>query len=276
MEQVFGNLAQWIAFYGLKIIAAIVIFVVGRIVASMIRGVVRRILERSNVDETLVSFTGSVVYVLVMAFVIIAALGQLGVHTASFVAILGAAGLAVGLALQGSLANFAAGVLMILFKPFKVGDYIEAAGTAGTVEEIGIFTTELKSPDNRKIIVPNAQVTSGSITNFSAKDQRRIDIVAGVSYGDNLDKVRKVLEEILAADDRILQDPAPVIGVLELGSSSVNFAVRPWVKTGDYWGVFFSLQEQIKKRFDAEGITIPFPQQDVHLYKNEEKDVPAS
>ena len=276
MEQVFDNLVQWIAFYGLKIIAAIVIFVVGRIVASMIRGVVRRILERSNVDETLVSFTGSVVYVLVMAFVIIAALGQLGVHTASFVAILGAAGLAVGLALQGSLANFAAGVLMILFKPFKVGDYIEAAGTAGTVEEIGIFTTELKSPDNRKIIVPNAQVTSGSITNFSAKDQRRIDIVAGVSYGDNLDKVRKVLEEILAADDRILQDPAPVIGVLELGSSSVNFAVRPWVKTGDYWGVFFSLQEQIKKRFDAEGITIPFPQQDVHLYKNEEKDVPAS
>lgn len=276
MEQVFDSLAQWIAFYGLRIVAAIVIFVVGRFAASMVRGVVRRLLERSNVDETLVSFTGSVVYVLVMAFVIIAALGQLGVHTASFVAILGAAGLAVGLALQGSLANFAAGVLMILFKPFRVGDYIEAAGTAGTVEEISIFTTELKSPDNRKIIVPNAQVTSGSIVNYSAKDQRRIDIVAGVSYGDNLDKVRKVLEEILAADERILQEPAPVIGVLELGSSSVNFAVRPWVKTGDYWSVYFSLQEQIKKRFDAEGITIPFPQQDVHLYKNEEKDVPAS
>ncbi len=269
MDQVIGTLQAWIVLYGLKIVAAVAIFVIGRIAASMVRGVIRRILQKSHLDETLISFTTNVVYVGVMAFVIIAALGQLGVQTASFVAVLGAAGLAVGLALQGSLANFAAGVLMVIFKPFRVGDFIEAAGTAGTVEEIGIFTTELKSPDNRKIIIPNAKVTADSIVNFSAKDMRRVDLVAGVSYRDDLDKVRRVLQEVLAADERILPDPAPTIGVLELADHSVDFAVRPWVKTGDYWPVFFDLQEQIKKRFDAEGITIPFPQQDVHLHKVE-------
>ena len=269
MEQVMVKLQELLALYGLKVIAAVAIFVIGRFAAIGIRGVIRRLLQKARLDEMLVSFVTSASYVAIMAFVIIAALGKLGVQTASFIAVIGAAGLAVGLALQGSLANFAAGILMIIFKPFKVGDYIGAAGTAGTVETIGVFTTALKSPDNKKIIVPNAKLTSDSITNFSANDQRRVDIVAGVSYSDDLDKVRKVLQDIISADQRVLQEPAPTINVLELAESSVNFAVRPWVKTADYWDVFFAMQEQIKKRFDAEGITIPFPQQDVHLHKTE-------
>lgn len=271
MEQMAGSIQAWTAFFGLKVIAALVIIVIGRFAARALRTVITRILRKSNVDEMLVSFTASVTYVAIMAFVIIAALGQMGVQTASFIAVVGAAGLAIGLALQGSLANFAAGLLMVIFKPFKVGDYIEGAGTAGSVTEIGIFNTILRSPDNRKIIVPNAKLTSDNITNYSAHDQRRVDIVASVSYGDDLDRVRRVLEEILAADDRVLREPAPTIGILALGDSSVDFALRPWVKTADYWGLYFALQEQIKKRFDAEGITIPFPQQDVHLHTAQER-----
>ena len=267
MEQIVAKLQEWIALYGLKLVAAILILIIGRYAAKGIRVLIRRALQKAKVDDTLVSFVSSLCYVGIMAFVIIAALGQIGVQTASFVAVLAAAGLAVGLALQGSLSNFAAGVLMIIFKPFKVGDFIEGGSVAGVVEEIGIFTTELKSPDNKKIIVPNAKMTSDNIVNYTAKDVRRVDIVAGVSYGDDIDKVRKVLEEVLAKDDRILNDPAPTIGVLELADSSVNFAVRPWVKTTDYWDVFFATQENIKKQFDAAGISIPFPQQDVHLHK---------
>jgi small conductance mechanosensitive channel len=266
MEQVSVTLKDWIILYGLRVIAAAAILVVGWFIAKGIRSIIQHMLKRGKVDETLVSFVASLCYVGIMAFVIIAALGKLGIHTASFVAILGAAGLAIGLALQGSLANFAAGFLMIIFKPFKIGDYIEGGGVAGVVEEIGIFTTELKSPDNKKIIVPNAKMTSDKIVNYTVKEIRRVDIVAGVSYGDDLDKVKKVLSEILAKDDRILKDPPPTIGVLELAESSVNFAVRSWVKTSDYWDVFFATQENIKKQFDAEGICIPFPQQDVHLH----------
>jgi len=266
MEQIVVKVQEWIALYGLKAIAALVILVFGRLVAKALRATIKRVLQKGKVDDTLMLFTSSVSYVAIMAFVIIAALGQLGIQTTSFVAILGAAGLAVGLALQGSLANFAAGVLMIIFKPFKVGDYIEGGGVSGSVEEIGIFTTELKSPDNRKIIVPNAKMTSDNIVNYSAKDTRRVDIVAGVSYGDDIDKVKRVLEGILASDERVLKDPAPTIGILELADSSINFAVRPWVRTSDYWDVFFATQESIKKRFDAEGISIPFPQQDIHVH----------
>ncbi|MBN1332773.1 MAG: mechanosensitive ion channel [Synergistales bacterium] len=269
MEQIVVKVQEWIALYGLKAIAALVILVFGRLVAKALRATIKRVLQKGKVDDTLVLFTSSVSYVAIMAFVIIAALGQLGIQTTSFVAILGAAGLAVGLALQGSLANFAAGVLMIIFKPFKVGDYIEGGGVSGTVEEIGIFTTELKSPDNRKIIVPNAKMTSDNIVNYTAKDTRRIDIVAGVSYGDDLDKVKRVLEGILASDERILKDPAPTIGVLALADSSVNLAVRPWVRTSDYWDVYFATQESIKKSFDAEGISIPFPQQDIHIHNTQ-------
>ncbi|MBN2036372.1 MAG: mechanosensitive ion channel [Chitinispirillaceae bacterium] len=268
MERYLDKIQEWIALYGLKVVAAIVILIIGWIAAKSIRAIVRRMLKKGRADAALVSFVSSLTYIALMAFVIIAAVGQLGVQTASFIAVIGAAGLAVGLALQGSLANFAAGVLMIIFKPFKVGDYIEGGGVAGIVEEISVFTTELKSPDNKKIIVPNGKMMGDNIVNYSAKEMRRIDIVAGVSYKDDLDKVRNVLEKILADDTRVLKDPAPTIGVLELGESSVNFAVRPWVKTPDYWDVFFATQERIKKQFDAEGICIPFPQQDVHLYKN--------
>jgi len=267
VEQIALRVQELITLYGLKIIAAVAIYIIGRFVAIGLRSVVKRILKKGRADETLAAFLTKLTYIAVMTFVIIAALGKLGVQTASFVAVLAAAGLAVGLALQGSLANFAAGILLIIFKPFKLGDYIEAGGTSGVVEEIGIFTTELKSPDNKKVIVPNAKVTGDNIINYTAKDQRRMDIVAGVSYNDDLDKVRRVLTDILSEDNRILDDPAPTIAVLELADSSVNFAVRPWVKTTEYWDVFFEIQEKIKKRFDAEGIAIPFPQQDVHVYK---------
>ena len=187
--------------------------------------------------------------------------------SAQFVAVVGAAGLAVGLALQGSLSNFAAGVLIVLFRPYKVGDYVEAAGISGTIEQVQILTTILKTPDNKQIIVPNGQIMDSIITNYSANDRRRVDLVVGVSYEDDLDKVRKTLEELVAADERILDDPAVTIAVSELADSSVNFIVRPWVKTADYWGVHFDLTEAIKKRFDQEGISFPFPQQDVHLYQ---------
>jgi len=253
--------------FGGKILVAIAILIIGRMVAGALRGIIRKVMKKGGVDETLVSFITSLAYVGLMAFVIIAALGQLGVQTTSFIAIIGAAGLAVGLALQGSLSNFAAGVLMIIFKPIKVGDFVEVAGTAGVVEAIGIFTTELKSGDNKQIIIPNAKLTGDNITNYSAKDTRRVDMVIGVGYGDDLDKVKKVLADILGSDERILKDPAPTIGLAELADNSVNFVVRPWVKTGDYWPVKFDVQEAIKKRFDAEGISIPYPQRDVHLHQ---------
>jgi small conductance mechanosensitive channel len=269
MENIITKLQEIGAVYGLKIIGAILILFLGRLVALGLKKLLHKIMLKSKVDETLVSFVTSLAYVALMTFIIIAALGQLGVQTTSFIAVLGAAGLAIGLALQGSLANFAAGLLMIIFKPFKVGDFIEGGGVSGAVEKVGIFTTELKSPDNKKIIVPNAKMTGDNIVNYTAKDSRRVNIVVGVSYGVNLDKVKSVLQNILSGDNRILKDPAPTIGVLELADSSVNFAVRPWVRTEDYWNVFFATQENIKKRFDAEGISIPFPQQDVHLYRSE-------
>jgi small conductance mechanosensitive channel len=253
--------------FGVKLITAIIILVVGRWVVGLISRSIRRLMVKRESEPALISFIGSLVRILLMAFVVIAALGQLGIQTTSLVAILGAAGLAIGLALQGSLANFAAGVLMLIFKPFKVGDYITAGGESGTVEEIRIFTTHLKSPDNRAIIIPNAQITSGSITNFSAKDTRRVDLVFGIGYDDDIKKAKDVISDILAKDERVLKDPAPTIALSELADSSVNFVVRPWVKSADYWAVFFDVNEAVKLRFDAEGIGIPFPQRDVHLYQ---------
>ena len=272
-NNIIPDLQAFAAFYGLKIIAAIVIFVVGRWVARALRNATKKMMAKGNVDETLISFVGNLTYIALLAFVIIAALNQLGIQTTSFIAVIGAAGLAIGLALQGSLANFAAGVLMIIFRPFKAGDYIEGAGVAGTVEEIQIFATQLKTPDNKTIIVPNAKMMGDNITNYSAKDTRRVDMVIGVGYGDDLKKVREILEDILAKDDRILEDPAPTIGVLELGDNSVNFAVRPWVKKEDYWGAYFDVTETVKRRFDEEGISIPYPQRDVHLYEYKEAAV---
>lgn len=265
MESVVVKLQEWLAFYGLKVVAALVILLLGRIAAGLVRRLLRRVMTKGKVEPTLVSFVCSVVYAGLMAFVVIAALGQLGVQTASFVAVLAAAGLAVGLALQGSLANFASGVLLVIFTPFKVGHFVEAGGAEGVVQEIGIFCTVIKSMDNKRIILPNAQVTGGTIVNHSAEEVRRVDLVAGVGYGDNLDLVKKTLEEVLAAEPMVLPSPAPTIAVSELGESSVNFVVRPWVKTADYWHAWFALHEAIKKSFDAQGITIPFPQRDLHL-----------
>jgi len=265
MEQIVAKVQEWTAVFGLRILTAILIVVVGRWVAKFLRRTAERLMTRSQVDTTLVVFVGNLAYIALLTFVILAALAQLGIQTTSFVAIIGAAGLAVGLALQGSLANFAAGVLMLIFRPFLVGDFIEGAGVAGIVEEIHIFTTQLRTPDNKTIIIPNAKITGDNITNYTRKETRRVDLVVGVGYGDDIGKVKRVVAEVLDNDDRILKDPAPTIAVLELGESSVNFAVRPWVRTEEYWNVYFDTTESLKKRFDAEGISIPFPQRDVHL-----------
>ncbi|NIL95089.1 MAG: mechanosensitive ion channel [Woeseiaceae bacterium] len=248
---------------------AVIIFYVGRIVVRLVTKGLRRIMEAQEFDMTLVSFVSNLVNMILMVVVVIAAVGALGVQTTSFIAILGAAGLAVGLALQGSLSNFASGVLIIIFRPYKVGDWIEGAGISGAVVDVQILTTILKTGDNKQIIVPNSQIMDGIITNYSANDTRRVDMVVGVSYADDVDKVRAALEDLITAEERILDDPAPTIAVSELADSSVNFVVRPWVKTADYWGVKFDLTEAIKKRFDQDGISIPFPQRDVHLYKHD-------
>ncbi len=255
------------ALYGLKIVVALVIFLVGKWLARSVSRLVDNTLGKRQVDPALRYFLSSLVFYGLFVFVIIAALSQVGIQTASLIAVVGAAGLAVGLALQGSLANFAAGFLILLFRPFKAGDYIEAAGTAGTVEKILIFTTELKTPDNKQVIIPNAAITAGNIVNYSARDTRRVDLVIGVSYGDDLDKVKSVLREVVEADERVLKEPAVTIAVSQLGDSSVDLIVRPWVNTADYWPVYWELTEAIKKRLDREGITIPFPQRDVHLRK---------
>jgi small conductance mechanosensitive channel len=251
----------------INIALAIVIFYVGKMIVGVIVRGIRKVMQQREVDETLESFVCNFVRIALMVVVVVAAIGQVGIQTTSFIAIFGAAGLAVGLALQGSLSNFAAGVLIVLFRPYKVGDFIEAAGIAGVVEQVQILTTVLRTGDNKQIIVPNGQIMDSIITNYSAKETRRVDMVVGVSYDDDLDKVHKTLKELIDAEERILDDPEPTIAVSELGDSSVNFVVRPWVQTADYWGVKFDLTEAIKKRFDQEGISFPFPQQDVHLYK---------
>ena len=256
--------------YGLPVIWAIIIFIVGRIVARMISNGVAKMMAKSNIDETLIKFAKSMTYTALMVFVILAALGKMGIETTSFAAIIAAAGLAIGLSLQGTLGNFSAGIMLIIFRPFRVGDFVEAGGITGIVEEIQIFSTKMKTPDNKEITVPNGQIMGSTITNFSAKDTRRVDMVIGVSYSDDLKKVRAVLEDILNKDGRILKDPAPTIGVAELADSSVNFVVRPWVKSADYWDVMFETLETVKIRFDEEGISIPFPQQDIHIVKEDD------
>ena len=267
MENIWTTVKDWAGIYGWNIIGALAILIIGRLVTGILTSISRRLMQRAKVDVTLVKFLANLIKALLMTFVIVAAISQLGVETTSFIAILGAAGLAVGFALQGSLGNFASGVMLIIFRPFKVGDYVEAGGQAGSVEEIAIFTTVLKTPDNRRVIVPNGQVTGGSIINYSAMDTRRVDLVFGIGYGDDIKKAKQTLERILSEDNRILKEPAPVVAVLELADSSVNFVVRPWVKTSDYWGVHFDLTEKVKLTFDEMGISIPFPQRDVHLHQ---------
>jgi len=267
MEQLNADFWSRVTEYGPVVLKAVATLVVGWIVARVLRAVVRRVLRKANVDRTLASFASSLTYALLMTLVIISTIQALGVPTTSFVAVVGAAGLAIGLSLQGSLGNFAAGVMLIVFHPFKAGDYIEAGGAGGVVDELQIFATVLKTPDNKRVVVPNSAITGGTITNYSAHETRRVDLVFGIGYGDDIKKAKQTIEGLLEQDERVLKDPAPMIAVSELADSSVNLVVRPWVKTSDYWGVLTSLTESVKQRFDEENISIPFPQRDVHLHQ---------
>lgn len=259
-EQVFLFLTT----YGLNVIGAIIILIAGRIAAGIGKKIVHNFMTRSKVDSAIVSFVTSLVYFAILVFAVLAALAKFGIQTASFVAILGAAGFAIGFALQGSLANFAAGVLILALRPFKAGDYIEAAGVAGTVKEVQLFTSILATPDNIMILVPNGKIFGDVIKNISGYDTRRIDLVIGIGYGSSIEKAWEVMETLIKAEDRILKEPAYTIAVSELADSSVNFIVRPWVKSQDYWAVRFDLIKKIKAAFDENGIEIPFPQMTVH------------
>lgn len=272
ISEIADQLLALVTTYGLNVIFALLIFFIGWWISKIITGSLRKILTARKVDATLTSFVASLSYGFLLLFVIIAALGRLGIQTASLVALLGAAGLAVGLALQGSLSNFASGVLIIILRPFKIGDYIEGGGTAGTVEDIGMFMTNLKTPDNKKVIVPNTNIMGGNITNYTAKDMRRLDLIFGVSYHDDIHEVEAIIRELLDSHELVLKDPAYIVGILALADSSVNFAVRPWVKTSDYWTLYYDLHARIKDAFDAKGISIPFPQQDVHLHTVEKTE----
>lgn len=254
--------------WGINIVLAALIYIVGRIVAKMVISIVRKAFNKADMDEILIDFVCSILSAILLLFIIIAALNQLGVDTTSLIALLGAAGLAVGLALQGSLQNFASGVMLIVFRPFKIGDFIEAGGVSGVVEKISIFSTIMRTGDNREVIIPNGGIYGGTITNFSARDTRRIDMVFGIGYDDDLKKAQEILRTIIDSDERVLKNPETLIAVSELADSSVNFVVRPWVKSGDYWAVKFDLTENVKLAFDEQGISIPYPQMDVHSKQN--------
>ncbi|MEM9171772.1 MAG: mechanosensitive ion channel domain-containing protein [Pseudomonadota bacterium] len=251
---------------GLNLLAAIGTYIVGRMIVSLIMKAVVKIMERTEFDELLERFVATIIRTFLNVFVIVAALTHLGFEMTTVVAVLGAAGLAVGLALQGSLSNFASGVLIIMFRPYTNGDYIEAGGEAGSVNEVTLFNTILITPDNRRVIVPNSSITGGPIVNYSAFSTRRIDMVIGVGYDDDLKQTKQILNDIIKADSRILDNPAPTVAVSELADSSVNFVVRPWVNSGDYWATRFDLTQTIKERLDEAGISIPYPQRDVHVH----------
>lgn len=253
--------------WGIRIAVALAIFIIGRWIAKWLTGVVRKLMAKSHLDEMLVNFLGNIVYTVLLLVVVMAALDHLGIQTTSLLAVFGAAGLAIGLALKDSLANFSSGVMLILFRPFKVGDFIEAGGASGVVEEVRMFATIMRTGDNREVIVPNGQIYGGTIVNFSAKATRRIDLVFGIGYDDDMAKAKQIMEHIVQQDDRILTDPAPAIALGELADSSVNFNVRPWVKADDYWPVRADLLEKIKLAFDANGISIPYPQHDVYMHE---------
>jgi small conductance mechanosensitive channel len=266
-EQLSALYNTYIIPWSIKIVIALLIFLVGRMIVKIIGGVIGKVLTHTKLDQILVDFIQSLVQALLLIFVVVAALDQLGVNTNSMIALLGAAGLAIGLALQGSLQNFAAGFMLLMFRPFKAGDFVEAAGAAGVIEKISIFSTIMRSGDNKEIIIPNGAIYGGNIVNYSKRETRRIDMSFGIGYGDDIRKARDVMSAIIKADERVLSEPETVIAVGELGASSVNFVVRPWVKTEDYWAVKFDLTERIKLAFDENGISIPFPQMDVHLNK---------
>ncbi|GIT37716.1 MAG: mechanosensitive ion channel protein [Gammaproteobacteria bacterium] len=254
----------------ISLLMALAILIIGRQLVKLILRLITVALEKSNVEDTVRIFVTNLLNTLLMILVFIAAINQLGIETTSIIAVLGAAGLAIGLALQGSLSNFAAGILIVIYRPYKVGDYIEAGNYAGTVKDIQIFSTVLKTPDNKIVVVPNGSIMNGSIVNYSDQDTRRIDLIVSCGYEDDIDKVRSVLEDILKKEKRVLKDPKPQIAVTELADSSVNFIFRPWVKRTDYLPVYYSLLEEVKKRFDKEGISIPYPQSDVHIHNHKE------
>jgi small conductance mechanosensitive channel len=268
LSSLLGKIYELLTVYGIKVVGAIAIFVIGRWMAKSVTRFIEKMMKKRNVDQTLASFSHNLIYMALLAFVIIAALNQLGIQTASLIAVLGAAGLAVGLALQGSLSNFAAGVLLIIFKPFQVGDFIEGAGVSGTVETIQIFTTQLKTPDNKTIIVPNSKISAENIVNYSTKGTRRLELVFGIGYGDDVDKARQIIKGIVEQDSRVLEDPEPVVVVSGLADSSVNLSLRAWSTVKDFWNIYFDLLEKVKKAFDANDINIPFPQRDVHIYEH--------
>jgi small conductance mechanosensitive channel len=251
--------------FALNLLAAILIFVIGRWLSKLISVIIAQVMTKAKVERLLVTFVQHMSYFALLAFVIIAALDRVGIKLTAAIAVLGAAALAIAFALQGSLSNFAAGILMVIFKPFKVGDFVEVSGVQGTVQEIQVLTTVINSLDNVRIIIPNAQVTSGTIRNFTANDTRRIDLTIGVSYDDDLKKAKQVIENVLVADKRILKNPAPTVAVYELGDSSVDFAVRPWVKPTDYWDVYFDITEKLKIAIESNGLTMPFTQYDVNI-----------
>ncbi|MEM6640069.1 MAG: mechanosensitive ion channel domain-containing protein [Pseudomonadota bacterium] len=251
--------------YGLMFLKALAIFIIGRWIAKLVTSIVAKVMERSSLDPMLSKFLRNIVYALLLTFVVIATIGALGIQTASLVAVIGAAGLAVGLALQGSLANFAAGVLMIIFRPYKLGDLVNVSGQEGFVEEVDVFTTTLRTPDKIKIIIPNGQIMSAEIVNYTESELRRLDLEVGIGYGDSIDKAREVLVEAVQKSEYVLSEPAPKVTVASLGDSSVNLAVRPWVKSETYAPASHDVTEVIKKALDAAGISIPFPQRDVHM-----------
>ncbi|WP_246438997.1 mechanosensitive ion channel family protein [Teredinibacter franksiae] len=267
IEQLMEKLPEIVTTYGIKVLLAVAVFVIGKWIAKSISNLMQKGMAAKGVDATVAGFTRNIIYYCLYVIVIIAALGQLGIQTASFVAIIGAAGLAIGFALQGSLANFASGVLLIMFRPFKIGDFVEAGGAAGVITEISIFSTIMKTGDNKTIIISNSAVMGGNITNYSAEKERRVDFTVGVSYSADLDLVRKELNAIVEAEGRIITERGITIAVGELADSSVNFVFRVWAKTEDYWAVYFDINEKIKRQFDTAGIEIPFPQMDVHLDK---------
>jgi len=270
-EGLMAGITTLIKVWALKLLYAIIILIVGLWIIRWITRLVRKGLSKRDVDPSLISFLGSFTNIILKIVLVIAIVGILGIELTSLTVILGAAGLAVGMALSGTLQNFAGGVMILIFKPFTVGDFIEAKGYLGAVKEIQIFNTILQTPDNRRVIIPNGGLATDSLINYSAEATRRIDLVIGISYGDDIDKAREIALKTVKADNRVLKDPEPFVGVLELGDSSVNLAVRQWVKSGDYWGVYFDLHENIKKEFDKNGISIPFPQRDVHLFSQSEK-----
>jgi len=253
--------------YIINIVVSLIIFIVGKYFAKMATNITKKILTKSNINETLVNFLGNVIYGLLLVVVVLAALSNLGVETTSFVAILGAVGLAVGLAFQSTLSNISAGVMIVIFRPFSIGNFIEAGGVAGTVEELNLFNTVFKTADNKVIIVSNSNIIGGNITNYSLKETRRVDFVFGIGYDDDLKLAKQTLQDIMNKDSRILKDPAPFVAVGELADSSVNFTVRVWVKSADYWAVHFDTIEEVKLTFDKQGISIPYPQLDVHTDK---------